>query len=494
MIAQEEQGVARFVRTVMATATEQRPSLTQAQREKRRVAFRSILGATAITALKVLVGLSTGSLGILSEAAHSALDLLAAFITFVSVRVSDKPADAEHQYGHYKVENFSAFIQTGLLLATCAWIVVEAVRRLVQQRADIEPSLWAFLVMFLSVAVDYSRSRALRRAARRYESQALEADALHFSTDVWSSLVVIFGLTLVWAGHRYGIPQLVVADPLAALGVSGIAVYISLQLGKRTVDALLDAAPSGIRTELVSRVQQVEGVLGCERLRVRRAGNRYFVDTIISVERLLPFEQVKAISDQVEDRIHEMLPGADVIIHTEPRPPRESSMFEKVKSVAARHNLFVHEMAAHDIAGNRHLELHLEVSDRLTLRQAHDLVTQVETEILQEIPEVGAINTHIENEGTQVEFGRLAMEEHASIEKRLRKIAAKFPEILDCHEILVRRVRDRLYVSCHCTMNGDLPIARVHEITADLETQFKREFPGVFRVTIHSEPAGSPAA
>lgn len=473
---------------VMATASEQRLSLSQEQREKRRVALRSILGAMAITALKAVVGFRTGSLGILSEAAHSALDLLAAVITFLSVRVSDKPADAEHQYGHYKFENFSAFVQTALLLLTCVWIVVEAVRRLLSTQADIEPSLWAFLVMFLSVAVDYNRSRALRRTARKYESQALEADALHFSTDVWSSLVVIFGLTLVWAGRHYDIPQLMVADPLAAMGVSGIAVYIGLQLGKRTMDALLDAAPGGIRAELVSRVQQVEGVLGCERLRVRRAGNRYFVDTIVAVERLLPFEQVKAISDQVEDRIRELLPGADVMIHTEPRPPRQSSLFEKVKSVAARHNLFVHEIAAHDIAGNRHLELHLEVSDRLSLQQAHDLVTQVETEILREAPEIAAINTHIENEGAQVEFGRLAADEHGSIEKRLREIASQFPEILDCHEILVRLVRDRLYVSCHCTMKGDLPIARVHEITADLETQFKRVFPGVFRLTIHSEP------
>ena len=461
---------------------------SQQQREKRRVALRSILAATVITALKVVVGFRTGSLGVLSEAAHSALDLMAAVITFVSVRVSDKPADAEHQYGHQKIENFSAFLQTGLLLLTCVWIVVEAVRRLLHQEVEIEPSVWAFGVMFLSVAVDYNRSRALQRTARKYESQALEADALHFSTDVWSSLVVIFGLTLVWAGRRYGIPELMVADPLAAIGVSGIVAYIGLQLGKRTMDALLDAAPRGVRAELVAQVRQVEGVLACERLRVRRAGNRYFVDTIIAVERSLPFEQVEAIADAVEERIQQTLPHSDVMIHTEPRPPQRGSLFEKVKAVAARHNLFVHELAAHDIAGNRYLELHLEVSDRLTLGQAHDLVSRVESEILREAPEIAAINSHIENEGAQVEFGRLVVGEHGSIEQRLREIAAQFPEILDCHEILVRSVRNRLYVSCHCTMNGTLPIARVHELTADLEAQFKRASPSVFRLTIHSEP------
>ncbi len=473
----------------MPTATEPQVSLTQERGEKRRVAFSSILGATVITVLKAIVGFRTGSLGILSEAAHSALDLGAAIVTFFSVSVSDKPADADHQYGHYKIENFSAFVETALLLLTCVWIVVEAVRRLLYHRVDIEPSVWAFAVMFLSLAVDYGRSRALMRTARKYESQALEADALHFSTDVWSSLVVIFGLTLVWAGRRYDIPELMVADPLAAIGVSGIVVSIGLQLGKRTVDALLDAAPSGVQANLTAQVRGVKGVLGCERLRVRRAGNRYFVDTIVAVERSLPFEQVETIANAVEDSIHQVLPQADVMIHTEPRPPRQSSLFEQVKSVAARHNLFVHELAAHQIAGKRHLELHLEVSDRLTLRQAHDLVTQVEAEILREAPEVATINTHIENEGTQVELGRLAVNEQARFEKRLREIASHFPEIVDCHEILVRTVRDRLYVSCHCTMDGNLPIARVHEITADLETQFKRSFPSVFRLTIHSEPA-----
>src|SRR5215813_6683241 len=167
------------------------------QAEKRSVAGNSVLAAIAITTLKIVVGFSTGSLGILSEAAHSGLDLIAAIITFFSVRVSDKPADADHQYGHGKVENFSAFIETGLLLLTCLWIVYEAVRRLFFRHVEIEPTIAAFLVMFFSMAVDFWRSRALTRIAAKYDSQALQADALHFSTDIWSSGVVVLGLGLV---------------------------------------------------------------------------------------------------------------------------------------------------------------------------------------------------------------------------------------------------------------------------------------------------------
>src|SRR5271167_1188734 len=175
-------------------------SIAGMQKEKKAVALNSVFAAVGITLLKVIVGISSGSLGILSEAAHSGLDLVAAAITYFSVRVSDKPADADHQYGHGKIENFSAFIETGLLLLACVWIVYEAGKRLFFQTVDIEPSVWAFAVMAASMIADYWRSRRLKRVAEKYNSQALHADALHFSTDIWSSSVVILGLGLVVAG------------------------------------------------------------------------------------------------------------------------------------------------------------------------------------------------------------------------------------------------------------------------------------------------------
>src|SRR3989442_8180977 len=211
--------------------------------EKRAVAGNSVLAAIAITTLKIVVGITTGSLGILSEAAHSGLDLIAAVITLFSVRVSDKPADADHQYGHGKVENFSAFIETGLLLLTCVWIIYEAVKRLFYHHVEIEPGIAAFVVMFLSMIVDYWRSRALGKIAAQYDSQALEADALHFSTDIWSSGVVVLGLLLVMIGRTYGIGWLRDADPVAALVVAGVVVYVSWRLARRTIDAFLGAPP-----------------------------------------------------------------------------------------------------------------------------------------------------------------------------------------------------------------------------------------------------------
>ncbi|HET7841057.1 MAG TPA: cation diffusion facilitator family transporter, partial [Terriglobia bacterium] len=231
-------------------------------KEKQSVALSSLVAAAMLTAMKIVVGVLTGSLGVLSEAAHSGLDLVAAAVTYFTVRVSDKPADRDHPFGHGKVEHLSAFIETALLLVTCAWITLEAVKRLFFREVHVEPSLAAFGVMFISITVDTFRSRALFRVARKYNSQALEADALHFSTDVYSSSVVVLGLVLVYIAEVQNIPWLRDADPVAALAVAGIVVYISLRLGKKTVDALVDAAPEGASAQVAEAVEGVPGVLG----------------------------------------------------------------------------------------------------------------------------------------------------------------------------------------------------------------------------------------
>jgi divalent metal cation (Fe/Co/Zn/Cd) transporter len=368
--------------------------------------------------------------------------------------------------------------------------VWEALKRLLFHSVEIEPSVWAFAVMVLSIVVDWGRSRALSRVAKKYNSQALEADALHFSTDIWSSLVVIFGLALVAAGRAFQIPELMVADPLAAIAVSGLVAHISLSLGKRTVDALLDAAPAALRAKVAEEVMAVEGVLNADRVRLRHAGNRYFVDAKIAVRRTATLEQAKAVSDAVQARIQGLLPESDVLIHAEPRAQSTEDLFERVKAVATRHKVNVHDLSIFDSGEEGlHLDLHLEVEEHLTLREAHDLVSRVEEEITREAPGLASINSHIENAGAHIEPAARASERSERMIPRLRQIAESQPHVRDCHEMAVRLVRDRLYVSCHCLFDGDLPIATVHEVTAEVEAQFRREFPEIFRVLIHSEPA-----
>jgi cation diffusion facilitator family transporter len=456
--------------------------------EKRAVALNSVVAAVAITLLKVIVGLTTGSLGILSEALHSGLDLVAAVITLFSVRVSDKPADADHQYGHGKVENFSAFIETGLLLLTCFWIVWEAMKRLFFHHVEIEPSIAAFVVMGFSILVDSWRSRALKRVADKYDSQALSADALHFRTDIWSSSVVILGLALIVVGRRLQLDWMRVADPLAALVVAGVVVSVSWRLARQTIDALLDAAPIGVRNEIIAAVSSVDGVLEVDRVRIRRAGNRYFADLSIGLNRGVTFQRSEQVTQDVADMVSHILPDADVIVHPVARAVSSENIFDRIRAVATSSNLNVHDISIQDVDGRLHVEQHLELDETLPLKGAHDRVTELETEMRQKVPEIMSILTHIESEPSTIEPAE-HVQADIELERKLKAAAREFPDILDMHEVIFKRVSDKLYVSCHCTMPDELPLSKVHELMTALEIRLKQIDPELFRVLIHPEPS-----
>jgi cation diffusion facilitator family transporter len=463
-------------------------SPTAMRAEKRAVAGNSVLAALFITGGKIVVGVTTGSLGILSEAAHSGLDLIAAMLTYFSVGVSDKPADADHQYGHGKVENFSAFVETGLLLVTCAWVIYEAVVRLFFRRVEVEPSIWAFGVMVVSMMLDWWRSRSLGRIATKYESQALEADALHFSTDVWSAGVVVFSLALILLGRKYHLEWLSKADPVAALFVAGVIISVSWRLSRRTIDALLDAAPAGVRAQIIDAVSRVDGVLEVGRVRIRRAGNRYFADLAVGLARTVTFQRSEQLVEAVTEAVHRILPDADVTVQPLPRAQRSENIFDRIRAVATRHNVNVHDISVQDLSGRLHVEQHVELDERMTLKSAHDQVTELEADMRRDVQEIDDILTHIESEPATIETGDELVRD-ASLERQLKLLAGEFPEIIDMHDVQIKKVRGRLYISCHCTFSDDLPLARVHDVQTELEIRFKQAAPELFRVLIHPEPS-----
>ncbi len=327
--------------TEQITAAE---ALSTGEREKRRVAGVSLAAALLLTGTKLAVGLWTNSLGILSEAAHSAFDLLATGTTFWAVRVAGQPADQQHHYGHGKFENLSALLQTMLLLATCGWIGYEAVMRLFfHKESHVEANIWAFAVILLSIVVDISRSTALSRAARKYHSQALEADALHFSSDIWSSTVVLLGLGGVYFGRQWQIHWLVGADAVAALCVALIVIWVSLRLVRRSVDALLDAVPQDLQAEVAAAVKGVPGVENLLRLRIRRSGPTIFADLTLAVARGAAFEQAHDVAHRVEEAVKAVFPGADLVVHVEPVAAEgDEEVTATVRRLAARHNLAAH--------------------------------------------------------------------------------------------------------------------------------------------------------
>jgi cation diffusion facilitator family transporter len=459
---------------------------------KRSAALFSALAALAVTLFKLLTGLLTGSLGMLSEAAHSGIDLVAAAITLFSVQVSDRPADDDHTYGHGKIESVSAGIESVLMLASCIWILTEAIRRIVfREHLSLKFSLWPFAALLLSIAVDFTRSGKLQRIANETQSEALAADAIHFRTDIWSSLAVLFGLAATYAGEHWNIPQLQLADPIAAILVACIILYVTWKLARRTIDALTDATPVEARAQnrlMIRDLAAIDGVLSVDRVRTRRSGPSYFADVTLGMPRNLTFQRSEQITMAATDAVRRHLPGADVVVHSIPTASRAESVHDRIRAVATRSNLNIHDVSVQEYNHQLHVEQHLEVDETMSLRAAHALVTQLESDIRRDIPEISSILTHIESEPATIERP-VSLERDRQLEVRLRRAAQAFPEILDIHEVFVTRMHDRIQVNCHCTLPDALPMSRVHEIITALENAFKLDAPEVSRLLIHPEPA-----
>ncbi len=469
-------------------------------REKGMAAGTSVAAAIFLTTMKLVVGLMTGSLGILAEAAHSALDLGAALITFFAVRVSDRPADESHLYGHGKVENLSALAETALLLITCAWIIYEALDRLFFTSVEVDPSIWAFLTMGTSIVIDFSRSKVLARAAKKYKSQALEADALHFSTDIWSSSVVIGGLALVWIGDVIGLKAILMrADAVAALGVALIVIYVSLQLGKRTIDALLDSAPHGLAEQITATALKSTEVRRVLRTRVRGSGNQIFVELSLAVPRHLSFEESHAVTHQVRDAVRTVAPGADVTIHTVP-VAEDEGVLERIQAIAARGHFAVHNITTHVTKSGIWVDLDLEVPPDITFERAHTLATDLENQLRVEINKaanptagepqrVADVNVHIEPRAEELVAGaEMTPDERAQYIEAINGICGEISHLRDCSDIDVQQLDGEIYLAFHLQLDPELSVAEVHSVTEEVENRLRREFPRLGRVVIHAEP------
>jgi cation diffusion facilitator family transporter len=463
-------------------------SLAGFSAEKRRVARYSMLAAAVMTLLKLAAGLLSGSLGVISDSAHSGLDLAGAALTYFSVRVSDKPADEGHTYGHAKFENLSAFTEVLLMVASSVWIIWEAIARILHHSVAVTHFAMPVAVLFSSIAVDFWRSRKLREVAGRTGSPALATDAFHFSSDIWASVAVLAGLAANFIGTRFSIPVLRYADPVAALLISLMILRLTIRIGHEAVSALLDEVPVETRRRILGEVERVPGVLAVEQARVRRAGAGYFADVTLALPRRYTFEHTGELVRAATEAVQRVLPEADVVIHTVPREARAENIFDRVRAVAARHNIGVHDLGVQSHHGRLRVVQHVELDENMPLSQAHGFVTALEAEILREVPEVDSVLTHIESEPATIELPEEIIEDDRRIEQCLREAATHFPEISDVHEIQITRTGDHIDLSCHCSLPDDLTMQRVHVAITALEDRFKLACPEMNRVIIHPEP------
>jgi cation diffusion facilitator family transporter len=452
--------------------------------EKQRVVALSFFASMAMTLGKFAAGILTGSLGILSEAIHSFIDLGATGVTWFAVRWSDQPPDEEHHYGHAKAESVAALIETGLLFLTTGWIVYESVLRLIGESHSVEVTWWSVAIIAASILIDFSRSRALLRVAEKTSSEALEADALHFSSDMWSSCVVLLGLGAVWLG--YG-----VADAAAALVVSFFVALAGWRLGKRTLATLLDTAPAGATAAIRSLVENTPGVLQLRILRLRPSGPTLFTSVTVEVRRTMPVDDIMKLKDTLTESIAGRFPTADVTVAANPVALDDETVFQRVMLIASRRNLAIHHLTVQDLKGKLAVSFDLEVDGLMTLADAHDHATDLEDAIREELGSDVEVESHIEPQPERLLSGVNAPAKAGKeITALLLALAGKQRQLSDVHNIRIRQTDQGLFIHYHCRFAPGDTIDDVHTVVDQIENGLQAKFPTIRRVIAHAEPIG----
>ena len=456
------------------------------QNEKEKVAFGSILASGALTLGKGVVGVTTGSLALLSEAAHSLIDLFATIMTYYAVRISGKPADEEHHYGHGKVESVSALAETALLFVLSGVVIWEGGTRLLfpGHGHAVEASAAAFGVIIVSIAVDFFRARMLNRVAHDTASEALEADALHFSSDMWSSLAVLLGLLGVFFGLKW-------ADSAAALVVALFVCLAGWRLARRTIETLTDTAPPGSAETVTRAAASVRGVVGVNSVRVRPVGDKIFVEAVVAVSRTLPLDRVESIKTQVADSVRADMPRAEVGVAIASRALDNETVAERVMVIARNQALAVHHVTVHDIHGKLSVSLDLEVDRKMSLGAAHEIADNLEKALREELGTEVEIETHIEPLQPPSLAGREAPTERVkSVEIALGEIAAEGGTVRDVHNVRVRETDEGEIVNFHCRVDPVLSVQDAHEKVDAVERKLRSRSPSIKRVIGHAEPQG----
>jgi len=452
-----------------------------ANREKTSVAAISIFASAGMAAAKFVVGILIGSLALISEALHSSVDVVATVITWMVVRVSDLPADEEHHYGHGKLESISALGVIALLYVLAGGILVESYGRLREGAPPPVISAIPFVVLLIDIAVNFWRARALHRAARDTQSQALAADALHFASDVLGSVAVIAGLALTGLGYWWG-------DSVAAVAVAIMIAALGLRLARSTVETLLDRAPEGASEKARDAIRSVPGVVDVDRVRVRMVGATYFIDAIVKVPRTYPIDRVDEIKRKVQGAVSGALGDADLTFTAVPVALSNESVRERIMVIARNSGLAVHHVTVHDLGGKLTVSIDLEVDGAMTLIAAHDIAHDLERNIRDEFGEDVEVDTHIEPLEPELPFGTDAAPDRIeTIRAALSRFAAD-TEIRDVHNVRVRDTEAGEIVNFHCRAAPSMSVIKVHENVDEIERALRRAFPTVKRVISHAEP------
>jgi cation diffusion facilitator family transporter len=455
---------------------------------KTQAALLSVGAAFFLLIIKFIVAWLTDSLGIFAEAMNSALDIVASGVTLAAVAFADRPADDTHHYGHGKAESLGALTQTIILLITCGGIAWEAIQRLLNPTETVTPTFWAFAVMVISVVISVWRVWDIRRTTAITPSQALEADALHFASDIYTGGAVLIGLAGVLLGEQFGIGWLGQSDAMAALVVVVILARLTLHNGREALDVLLDRA-SHQTDDIRALAEGIAGVQRVHTVRTRQVGAQTFVELHIDVARTKPFEESHAIATAVEDTISHYLPRSDVIVHVDPVQGDNEGAVEQIHTLAQRHGVAVHHISLHRVGGQRIAHLHLELPATLSLAEAHDRADAFEQIVVDEVEALDEVVSHLEPIFEDEAVATDVTPKAAELVAVVKRLAEEVSGIRGVHDIQVQQLGKREYaVSLHCTFDENALLSTVHARMATLERRMREQIPGLHHVMVHPEP------
>ncbi len=460
--------------------------MTDHSARKEKAALASIAASAILTLGKLVAGLLSGSLALISEAGHGLLDTGATILTWFAIRASGKPADDEHHYGHGKIEAVAALAETGLLIVLAAAVMIEAVRRLFGHPIEHVDAGWlVFAVLVVSIVVDLVRWRSLTKISEETRSDALAADALHFSSDLFASICVLLGLIAA----RFGFEQ---GDTFAAIAVAVFIAIAGYRLGRRTIDTLVDAAPKGLSARVRETIELVGGVVAVESVRLRPAGANVFGEIGIAVPRTMPLEKVAAVRDEVARAIARDAPEIVPTITANPIALDDESVLERILLISARRRLAVHHVTVQEIDGARAVSLDLELDGAMSHGRAHEIASGLEAAIEAELGAGIEVETHIEPMEINELAGRDASPElKAAIEAALERVAREGGTLAHIHNVRARETASGLVVNYHCYVDPGLSVDAVHAAVDVVDHGLRAAFANVTRVVGHAEPTGA---
>ncbi len=456
------------------------------QKYKIKIARNSFFVAIFIVSIKLVAAILSGSLAVLSELFHSSTDLIAALATLISLHYSGKPPDEKHNYGHDKIESFSALFQVLILILICVYILYEAVDRIIHPPKNIDIDAFTFSVILIAIVLDIWRSRVLKKAAIATKSQALEADSLHFSSDIFSSVVVLAGMFLYRVNPIF--------DPIAAIAVSIIIIFTTFNLSKKAFDTLLDKTPKGLHDKIRGDVLNINGIESVKSLRIRSTGAKIFIDMVIGIARTKLFSESHGILNVVERRILDIAPGADIVIHPEPVETKDETINDKVKMLVNEAGYKCHDIFSHKIGNEIFTELHIEITHTNSLVTAHNDIDYLEKEILSKIPLINHIKIHLDEPSGLLYETEDITEESPELTGKINEVINSADEILHFHDIRIISSEGKIRVSLNCEFHEGKTLEEVHELVTIYESKLflklKKINPKISNVIIHAEPIG----